>query len=87
MSATIDSVPIEVAPVVEIDTEAPAAYIRISHNLVFRTSVLRDDESLVTMDDCATFRLPLPTDGPPRRALQPLLMPTRHLLAPDELTG
>src|SRR4051794_7137038 len=50
MSATVDSVPIEVAPVVEIDTEAPAAYIRISHNPVSRTSVLRDDEILSTMD-------------------------------------
>ena len=50
MSATLDSVPIEGAPVVEIDAEAPAAYIRISHNLVSRTSVLRDDEILATMD-------------------------------------
>jgi uncharacterized protein YuzE len=50
MSATVDSVPIEVAPVVEIDTEAPAAYIRISHHPVSRTIVLRDDEILSTMD-------------------------------------
>ena len=50
MSAAIDSVPIEVAPVVEIDTEAPAAYIRISHHSVSRTVVLRDDEILSTMD-------------------------------------
>jgi uncharacterized protein YuzE len=50
MSATIDSVRIEVAPVVEIDTEAPAAYIRISHKPVARTVVLRDDEILSTMD-------------------------------------
>jgi uncharacterized protein YuzE len=50
MSATIDSVPIEVAPDVEIDTEAPAAYIRISHDPVCRTIVLRDDEILSTVD-------------------------------------
>ena len=50
MSATVDSGPIEAAPVVEIDTEAPAAYIRISHNPVSRTVVLRDDEVLSTMD-------------------------------------
>src|SRR5690242_6665144 len=50
MSATVDSVPIEVAPVFEIDTEAPAAYIRISHAPVSRTLVLRDDEILSTMD-------------------------------------
>lgn len=50
MSAMTDSVPIEVAPVVEIDTEAPAAYIRLSHNPVSRTIILRDDEILSTMD-------------------------------------
>jgi hypothetical protein len=50
MSAAIDSVPIEVAPVVEIDTEGPAAYIRVSHHSVSRTLVLRDDEILSTMD-------------------------------------
>ena len=50
MSATLDGVPIEVAPVVEIDTEAPAAYIRVSHKPVCRTIVLRDDEILSTMD-------------------------------------
>ena len=50
MSATVDSGPIEVAPVVEIDTDAPAAYIRISHYPVSRTIVLRDDEILSTMD-------------------------------------
>jgi hypothetical protein len=32
MSAILDRVQIETAPVVEIDTEAPAAYIRISQN-------------------------------------------------------
>jgi uncharacterized protein YuzE len=50
MSAMAGSVPIEVAPVVEIDTEAPAAYIRINHHPVARTIVLRDDEILSTMD-------------------------------------
>jgi uncharacterized protein YuzE len=50
MNAAVDNVPIEVAPVVEIDTEAPAAYIRISHHPVSRTIVLRDDEILSTMD-------------------------------------
>jgi uncharacterized protein YuzE len=50
MSATLDRVQIETTPVVEIDTEAPAAYIRLSQNPVSRTVVLRDDEILSTMD-------------------------------------
>ena len=37
MSAILDRVQIEAAPVVEIDTEAPAAYIRVSQNPVSRT--------------------------------------------------
>ena len=41
---------IEATPVVEIDTEAPAAYIRISQNPVSRTVVLRDDKILSTID-------------------------------------
>jgi uncharacterized protein YuzE len=57
MSATVDSVPIEVVPVVEIDTEAPAAYIRTSRNAVSRTIVLRDDEILSTMDLDASGKL------------------------------
>ena len=50
MSVAIESVPIEVAPVVEIDIEGPAAYICLSHNAVSHTVVLRDDETLSTMD-------------------------------------
>ena len=50
MSAILDRVQIEAAPVVEIDTEAPAAYIRVSQNLVSRTIVLRDDKILSTID-------------------------------------
>jgi uncharacterized protein YuzE len=50
MSATLDRVQIETTPVVEIDTEAPATYIRVSQNPVSRTVVLRDDEILSTMD-------------------------------------
>jgi uncharacterized protein YuzE len=50
MSARADSGPIEMTPVVEIDTKTPAAYIRISHAPVSRTIVLRDDEILSTMD-------------------------------------
>ena len=50
MSAILDRVQIEAAPVVEIDTEAPAAYIRVSQNPVSRTVVLRDDKILSTID-------------------------------------
>jgi uncharacterized protein YuzE len=50
MSAILDRVQIEEAPVVEIDTEAPAAYIRVSQNPVSRTVVLRDDKILSTID-------------------------------------
>ena len=57
MSATVDSGPIEVTPVVEIDTETPAAYIRISHAPVSRTIVLRDEEVLSTMDLDANGKL------------------------------
>lgn len=39
MSAMVESVPIRVAPVVEIDTEAPAAYIRISHHPPAATAI------------------------------------------------
>lgn len=37
-------------PVVEIDTEAGAAYIRISHEPVAETQLVRDDEIVVTRD-------------------------------------
>jgi hypothetical protein len=50
MSAILERVQIEAAPVVEIDTEVPAAYIRVSRNPISRTVVLRDDEILSTMD-------------------------------------
>jgi uncharacterized protein YuzE len=50
MSAILDRVQIEAAPVVEIDTEAPAAYIRVSQNPVSRTVALRDDKILSTVD-------------------------------------
>lgn len=50
MSINLDRILTDVTPVVEIDTEAPAAYIRITQNPVSRTVILRDDDVLSTMD-------------------------------------
>lgn len=49
MSLTLEKITADITPVVEIDTEAPAAYVRC-HNPVARTVMLRDDEILSTLD-------------------------------------
>jgi len=50
MSLTLEKITGDITPVVEIDTEAPAAYVRFSHSPVSRTVVLRDDDILSTLD-------------------------------------
>ena len=50
MSLTLEKITADITPVVEIDTEAPAAYVGFSYNPVARTVVLRDDEILSTLD-------------------------------------
>jgi|SRR5690349_17482986 uncharacterized protein YuzE len=43
-------IPEKASPVVEIDTEAGAAYIRFSNEPIFKTLLLRDDEIVATVD-------------------------------------
>jgi uncharacterized protein YuzE len=50
MSLTLEQITTDITPVVEIDTEAPAAYVRLTNNPVSRTIILRDDDIVSTMD-------------------------------------
>jgi uncharacterized protein YuzE len=50
MSLTLEKIQADITPVVEIDTEAPAAYVCSSLNPVSRTVVLRDDDIPSTLD-------------------------------------
>jgi hypothetical protein len=53
MSLTLEQITTDITPVVEIDTEAPAAYVRLTNKPVSRTIILRDDDIVATMDvDC-----------------------------------
>lgn len=43
-------IPEKATPIVEIDTEAAAAYIRVSNESVTETQLIRDDDIVVTVD-------------------------------------
>jgi uncharacterized protein YuzE len=50
MSLTLEQITTDITPAVEIDTEAPAAYVRLTNNPVSRTIILSDDDIVSTMD-------------------------------------
>jgi uncharacterized protein YuzE len=43
-------IPLKITPVVEIDTEAEAAYLHITSGRIAETKIIRDDEIVVTVD-------------------------------------